>query len=135
MPRKYAAAAVLVIITLLLVPVAALAEDGTTVNAGSFFTVVQPFIVELSATLIALLVAWLSGKLSKLTGIQIEAKHREALQSALANGATYGLNKVGGYLDGKNIDLKNKAIAAAVVYVQQSVPDALKHFDLTPDRF
>ncbi|CZT33010.1 hypothetical protein [Rhizobium sp. 9140] len=51
-------------------------------------------------------------------GINIEAKHRDALQSALANGARL-LLQPGGTLDD------------AVDYVLRSVPDALKRFGKT----
>ncbi|MCO5730064.1 hypothetical protein [Rhizobium sp. SSA_523] len=134
MLRKYLAIATLFFAALLLVPYVALAQDGATANVGGFFHVLEPYIVELVSVLIAFFVAWLSAKVTKLTGMQIEAKHREALQMALANGANYGLNKVGGYLDAKDVNLKNQALAAAVAYVQQSVPDALTHFGLTPAR-
>jgi hypothetical protein len=54
---------------------------------------------------------------SRWTGIQIDAKHKDALQSALSNGAKL-LLLPGGSLDD------------AIDYVSRSVPDALKRFDL-----
>ncbi|CZT36377.1 hypothetical protein [Rhizobium sp. 9140] len=63
---------------------------------------------------IALLSA-ISAVFYRWTGIQIEAKHRDALQSALANGAKL-LLQPGGSADD------------AIDYVLRSVPDALKRF-------
>jgi hypothetical protein len=51
------------------------------------------------------------------TGIQIDDKHKNAFQSALANGAKLLL------LPGGTID-------DAIDYVMRSVPDALKRFDV-----
>lgn len=63
---------------------------------------------------IALLSA-ISAVFYRWTGIQIDAKHRDALQSALANGAKL-LLQPGGSADD------------AIDYVLRSVPDALKRF-------
>lgn len=135
MTRKYASIFLLFLVAVLLSPVVALAQEAnTSVNGGSLFAIVQPYVVELASVIVAFIVAWVSAKVTKLTGIQIEAKHREALQSALQNGVNYGINKAGGWAATKDFDLKNQALAAAVKYVLDSVPDAIAHFGLTPEK-
>ncbi|KQR75762.1 hypothetical protein [Rhizobium sp. Leaf341] len=71
--------------------------------------------------LIVGLLAVISMMARRWFGISIEGKHRDALQSALANGAKLLL------LPGGTVD-------QAVEYVLHSVPDALKQFGKTsPD--
>ena len=58
--------------------------------------------------------------LSKL-GLDIEARHRDALQSALQNATMLALARAG---------LKGAIPFEAVEYVRQSVPDAVRKFGL-----
>lgn len=66
---------------------------------------------------IVALIAAFCGLFKQWTGIQIDDKHKNAFQSALANGAKLLL------LPGGTID-------EAIDYVMRSVPDALKRFDI-----
>lgn len=72
----------------------------------------SPILMEVATLLILALVGALVELVRRYTGISIEAKHREALQSALENGAR--LLFVGLTRDD------------AIDYVLRSVPDALK---------
>lgn len=76
---------------------------------------------------ITALVAWATMMLQRWTGIQIEARHREALQSALENGARYAINLL--RQRGEPITLEKTAEIGAA-YVRQSVPDALGYFKI-----
>ncbi|MEA3533709.1 hypothetical protein U8330_03035 [Rhizobium sp. CC-YZS058] len=76
---------------------------------------------ELINYLLLLLLGAIFALFHRWTGIQIDARHRDALQSALANGAKL-LLQPGGTIDD------------ALNYVLQSVPDALKRFRLSDDR-
>lgn len=58
--------------------------------------------------------------LHKWTGINVEAKRREALQSALRNAAIRALDDITGNLD----------TSKALEYVRTSVPDTLDYFKL-----
>lgn len=77
-----------------------------------------PHFVEMISALITLFVGWTSVRIHSWTGIQIEAKHREALHSAMMNGALMALD---GNLSGK------KAVDLIVDYARRSVPDAIRH--------
>lgn len=78
--------------------------------------------------LVAGAVAWAVKSFTTYTGIQIEAKHREALHSAIMTGIGLALAKYG-------INATNKQIIAeTVTYSQQSVPDAIKKFGLDKER-
>jgi lysylphosphatidylglycerol synthetase-like protein (DUF2156 family) len=76
---------------------------------------VRPYIAELIGLVVAAIVAYLVQLIRRWTGIEIEARHREALQSALTNAAMVAAER---------------GAAAGAAYVERSVPDALKHFKL-----
>lgn len=125
-----------ILLTLLMLPTAALAT-GTIVNAGSVYAAVLQPIAMAAATAAATVitaaaayaVAWLRKK-TGISGLELDAQHRAALHSALTNAAGLALNDLGNSLDGKKVDVRNPAIAGAVSYVVKSAPQALKHFNL-----
>ena len=69
--------------------------------------------------LLGLLTAWLREKFK----VEIEAKHRAALQSALETGVNRVLDKL---TQLPQVTRADTAVAEAVAYVERSVPDALK---------
>lgn len=77
------------------------------------FDQLRPALGDLAAFAITALVAYAVQRFKLWTGIEIEARHREALQSALANAAR---TIVGG-----------GTVKQGVEYVENSVPDALEH--------
>ena len=77
-----------------------------------FLEAFLPVFAALAWALIPVLVAFIADRVRLWTSIEIEARHREALQSALANAARIVLAG-GSTLDG-------------IQYVEKSVPDALK---------
>jgi hypothetical protein len=102
-------------------------------SAGTV-TIVEPtFLGQLLTALlpalglfISAVLAFAANELRKRTGIDIEAKHRDALQSALLNGVLYAVQKAG-WVQGQPTD---KLLSFARGYVQGSVPDALKKFGI-----
>lgn len=74
--------------------------------------VLLPLVTTFASVLIPLLVAFIAQRFHAWTGMEMEAKHRQALQSALANAA--------------KIVLAGATMQAGVDYVLASVPDALK---------
>lgn len=73
---------------------------------------VSPVLMELATLIIITILGALFEVIRRYTGVSIEARHREALQSALQNGARL---LIGGLTRAHAID-----------YVMGSVPDALK---------
>lgn len=82
-----------------------------------FASYIAPHIIE---WVVSLAVTYGTYLLHKYTGIQVEAKRREALQSALRNAAIRALDELGGNVD----------TAKALDYVRNSVPDTLDFFKL-----
>ena len=69
--------------------------------------------------LLSLLTAWLREKFK----IEIEARHRHALHSALETGVNRVLDKL---VKLPQVTRADAAVAEAVAYVERSVPDAIK---------
>lgn len=85
--------------------------------------------------IVTALLGWIAILYTRVTGKELEAKHRQALQSALDNGIRWAINQL---LDGKlnpdgtvPKDQKAAVIATAQQYVTTSVPDAVKKFQIT----
>ena len=79
---------------------------------------VAPGVFEAAGTLLMLVLTWASMTLKAKWGIEIEARHREALHSAIMSGVARAME--GGLT-------REMAIEAAVAYARQSVPDAIRY--------
>lgn len=107
--------------------------QGTTVAVDGIYNAPQPYLLAVVSVVAAAIVGWLGELLRRKFNLDIDAAHREALQTALTNGAGLLLGKAGGAIATRKIDLKNAALAEAVNYVLQAVPDAIRHFSVTPE--
>lgn len=103
-------------------------EPDTRVDLDPFIADMMPYIVTLFGAIVSFAVAWMAKKASEWTGIQVEAKHREALQSALTNGAKAALAKF--TPKGLSFDVKSVPLAEGIEFVLRSVPDAVEYFGL-----
>lgn len=101
--------------------------------AESIYAVVQPYLLAVVSVVATAIVGWLAELLRRKFHLDIEASHREALQTALTNGAGLLITRLGGAIAGRKLDLKSVVLAEAVNYVLQSVPDAVRHFGVTPE--
>lgn len=128
--KQAAIFAALVFATIALWPVAAFAQAIVT---GPIVIAEPTFLNQLLAAtlpaiglLLTAVLTWAANELRKRTGIDIEARHREALQSALMNGILFALQKAG-WVQGQPTD---RLLSVARGYVESSVPDALKQFGI-----
>lgn len=85
-------------------------------NLAAFWGEVLPSLLALIATLLGLVIRSAAQMAKQRWGIEIEARHREALHSALMTGITAALTRGLG---------TQAAIAAALDYAGRSVPDAI----------
>jgi len=81
---------------------------------------VMPHILEVTSILLASLIGWAANTVRKKWGIDIEAKYRDALHSAMMTGARLALQRG---LTGQ------EAINQILQHVQISVPDAVIGLD------
>ena len=95
---------------------------------GQVLAVLIPIIV-------TALLGWAAVLYARITGKELEAKHRQALQSALENGVRWAIQQV---LNGKLSkdgtvpeSAKASVLASAQDYVTASVPDAVRKFQIS----
>lgn len=127
----YAGAAAVAVLALV---VPAWAADDTTVSLGGFVNAFIPYIEAALAALATALVAWAAQAAQKFLGIQLDKSSRDALHSAAMTGVNMALSRLGQSAANLTFDAKSAVIAQAIEWVESSVPDALKHFGLTPDQ-
>ncbi len=85
---------------------------------------ILPHALEIIGAVLTVLIGWAAARVQAWTGIQIEARHREALQSALLTGARMAIQRgLSGHV----------AAEAAVGYAQSSVPDAIRALKPAPE--
>jgi uncharacterized membrane protein len=109
----------------------AFAESGVAVEG--IYNVLQPYLLAIVSVLATAIVGWLAELLRRKFNLDIDAAHREALQTALTNAAGLLIGKAGSAIANKTLDLKSSVLAEAVNYVLHAVPDAIRHFGITPE--
>lgn len=112
----------------------AAAAPDTVVTGGPLFQLIEPYLVSGIGALITALIAWAAALVQRWVGIKIDQANREALHSAAMTGVNLALSKLGAEANDLSFDTKSAVIAQAVTWVEKSVPGALKHFGMTPDK-
>lgn len=114
-----------------LAPIAAFAQEAANSLApeASFAQQLIAAVLPALGLVITAVLTWAANELRRRTGIEIEARHRDALQSALMNGVLFALQK-SGWVAGQPIPAGILPIARS--YVESSVPDALRQFGIDP---
>lgn len=90
------------------------AADGGAIGIAAEM---RPYLNEAISVLIAALIAWVATTVKRRFGIDIQAKHRDALHTALSTGSMLAIDRK---LTGA------EARALVLDYLQRSVPDALR---------
>lgn len=110
------------------------AQESTQIVVGDLVAPWLEMLVGAVSILITAILGWLAAQLKMKTGIDIEARHREALQTALTNAAGLALSKLGDTAKDTKIDVRSPIIRDSILYVNKAVPDAVKNFGLSPDQ-
>lgn len=126
--------AAIAILIMFVIPAFASEAADTYLSLGGLIDAVRPVVLELAGVIVAALIGYVSVTLNRALGINIEAKHRDALQSALINGIGAGIAKLRAPADNIGIDVKSEVIADGIRYVKGTVPDAIRFFGLTDER-
>jgi hypothetical protein len=111
-------------------PAFAATIDVGQILAGSLQEVINGVI----SALIVVAIGWLGYVVQSRFGIEIEAKHREALQAFVQRQAASLVADGAVKLQGVKVEVRSDALAAAANAAIQFVPDALAKFGLTQDR-
>ncbi len=120
-------------LALLALNASAFAAD-TTLSAAPVYAFFEPYLRALADAAIAGLIGWIAVLVQRWTGIQIDARHREALHSSAMTGVTRAIAELGVRLDGITVDVRSQVIANAVRWMEASVPDALARHRVTPEK-
>lgn len=113
---------------------AAHAQAGeTSVALGPLWEALSPYLADalaaIATALLGMIYAWVRAKF----GMDIEARHREALHSAVVTGINLGMAKAGARFAGRHLQAGSPAVTEAMAWVARSVPDALAHFGVSPE--
>jgi hypothetical protein len=69
-----------------------------------------------------------------LLGLAIDARQRAVVEQVLDRAVSYGLGKVGGYMQTQaSVTLRDTALAEAAAYAVRAAPQALAHFKATEE--
>ncbi|WP_319528996.1 hypothetical protein [uncultured Cohaesibacter sp.] len=89
-------------------------------------------LVDVAAAVIVGALAW-AGK--KWFGLSIDAKQRDSLHGAIERGIGSALDVMAKKVDGKaSFDVNSEVVALVANYVIKMSPDAVKYFNLDPDK-
>lgn len=108
-------------------PVFAQDTVAVTVTEPTLVQQVVTALLGLVGIIVTALVTWVANIIRQRFNIEIEAKHRDALQSALTNGILWAIQKAG-WTTGDAVT--PNILAQARSYVEASVPGALTHFGI-----
>ncbi|WP_428925003.1 hypothetical protein [Marinibacterium sp. SX1] len=75
-----------------------------------------PMLLEIVASIVTALVGWAVLEIKRRTGLEIEEKHRAALEAAIMSGIRALIDR----------DESTTALDAVEAYVRESVPDAIR---------
>ena len=81
--------------------------------------IITQIVLPIVATIVTALIGWAAAQARTRWGIEIEARQREALHSALMTGAQLALSRLGPQAS------QTALTAAAVEYAERSVPGAM----------
>lgn len=109
------------------------AAQDTTVKVGSLFGWLEPYVRELVGVIVAALLGWVAMTVKAKFGIDIEARHREAIETFLVNQAGALIAKAGDPLKALTFDARSQTIAALANEALARIPDAVAYFGLSPD--
>lgn len=137
-PRAFVGApgrvlAVVGIVAAVLCPVFAYAQDAasTTVNLGDVLGDLRSTIVAAITVIVSGIVALLAAAVKKSTGLTIDTKMQERVQSALMTGIHLGLDRVQAIADRTDIDVKSQIIAGAIQYARGYAAKDIKGLKLS----
>jgi hypothetical protein len=133
-------AAFAALVFVLLLPVVAIAQEvvmtapaETSINVGDLLAPWLQLLLAFAAVVIPALATWAAAELRRRTGIAIELAHMQTFQQALTNGAGLLITKAHQMSSNVTIDARHPAIRDAILYVNNSAPDAIKYFGVTPE--
>lgn len=106
-----------------------IAQDDK-VTLGATGTYIIDIVGSVAAAAVTALIGWVAAAFTKRTGIEIEAKHRDALHMAAMTGITIALSKLRGTAGTIGVEIQNQVVREGIQWMLDSVPEAIKFFGL-----
>jgi hypothetical protein len=130
---RYAACGAVIAVGALLIAMPAFAADGNVISFGPLLGPLQPFVDALVSGLITAIVGWVLYVVKQKLNISIDDSMRDAFitwakgqaSSLVADGAVK--------VSGLQVSVESKALAMAANTILKLVPDAARHFNITPE--
>lgn len=121
-----------------LIPSAFAGDDQhvTTISLVPIVNEALEYIVVIVIAIIGWGVSRVTGYLRKWLGIRVDDSQRAVVMGAVERGVNYATDAVREMIansDYLTVDCRTLLITTAIRYVQKRIPDALRHFKLTPD--
>lgn len=108
--------------------------QGTVVSLEPTADLLSPYVRDImTVVVIPFIIVPLVVQGMRKLGLDIEAQHRDALQTSLTNAAGLLVERARKSVAGVTVDVRNASMAEAIRYVQESAPDAVKKFGLSSD--
>lgn len=103
-------------------------------NMGWIVDLAVPYFETGLITLAAGFVGWVASRLGRWVGFEMERGQAEALHSAIARGVRHAVSLVRVQAkDHASVDIESRLIAETAIYLEQLMPDALRHFGLSDE--
>lgn len=103
--------------------------EGNIVDLGP----VLGYLIQIIAAALVVVAMWAVKRLGGKLGLDIDARQREVIYTAIEGAVGWGAMQA--RLKGENlakVNVKNELIHVAADYLVQRVPDAIRHFKLSP---
>lgn len=101
-------------------------------NTSALLDLFIQWVLPILGTIIGAALTWILALLHRKFGLDVEANHREALQTALTNAAGLLLQRLGKAGLARLTPNSKEVRTVALDYVHNAVPDAVMFFELTP---
>jgi hypothetical protein len=109
-------------------------SGGGVIDFGNIASqTLAPYLAAIVNSMIVIGIGWLASWLRAKFKIDIDQKHRDALTAFLQNQAGALIASGAMRLDGIKVNIDSNMLALAANQAISRIPDAAKHFGLTPD--
>ena len=125
----------MLVCTLVAVAVLAVPANAATIDLSPLSTLAGEAFRVLADVIAAVIVGALAWAGKKWFGLSIDAKQRESLHGAIERGIGSALDVMAKKVDGKTaFDVNSEMVALVANYVIKMSPDAVRYFNLDPDK-
>lgn len=109
------------------------ASPSTTVSLDWLVNLAFEMLVPALVTAVSAVFGWLGARLAKLAGVNIDRVRQVALQDAIGRALQGAAERLRRAIDPVEVDVRSVLVAEAARYIERTMPDTLKHFNIDSD--